>query len=155
MKAIEVYAGSDGELTKRYYSELQKRGPVGELAVNLFRAQKCSTRAKAYRGGIRGKGSYKSMAYDRKQWSLDNLCKVLAQPENSLTWGWKEDPGTVFGNEPSWVLYVDLPQGQVSFHSPGRGAGPEYLKNFDGARRSAERIVEFCDEVMAMEGATA
>lgn len=74
MNAADVYAGSDGELTKRYYSELETKGPIGLVAMNLFRAQKCSARAKVYRGGVRGRGSYKSMAYERKSWSA--TCKT-------------------------------------------------------------------------------
>ena len=67
MTAAEVYQGSDGELTRRYYTELENRvGILGLVAVNLFRAQNCSSRAKVYRGGVRGRGSYKSMAYEKK-----------------------------------------------------------------------------------------
>ena len=149
MKALTVYQGSDGELTKQYYTELEKRGPMGIVAVNLFRAQKCSSRAKVYRGGIRGQGSYKSMAYDRKQWSMNNLVKALGEHSESLgiAYGWKEDPATTAFE---WVLYVDLPTGQVSFHSPTRGTGPDYSGDWDGQKLSADRIVQFCDRVFAM-----
>lgn len=149
MKAFEVYLGSDGELTRRYYAELEKRGPIGIVALNLFRAQKCSARAKVYRGGIRGRGSYKGMAYDRKSWSMSNLCQALGEHGDSLgiAWGWREDSGVLFGERASWVLYVDLPNGQVSFHSPTRGSGPDYPHEWDQSKLSAERIVAFCDAV--------
>jgi len=153
VKAIEVYQGSDGDLTKRFYAELEQRGPVGMIAVNLFRAQKCSSRAKVYRGGIRGQGSYRGMAYDRKQWSLNNLCKVLLEHGKALgiAFGWKQDPGQEFH---TWVLYVDLPWniGQCSFHASGRGEGPTYAGDWDGAHKSAERIIHFCDVVYAGSG---
>ena len=77
MRAIEVFAGSDAEVTKSYYAILSKRGPAGLVAINLMRAQKCSSRAKLYRGGIRGVGSFRSMAYDTKNWAMSNLCEVL------------------------------------------------------------------------------
>ena len=146
MKAIEVYAGSDGELTKRYYDELQQHGPIGEIAVNLFRAHKYSARAKVYRGGVRGKGSYKSMAYDRKNWSIGLLCKSLQEHGEVLgiSFGWKKDPQQEYH---SWVMYVDLPGGQVSFHSAHRLDGPDYSGEWCGDHRSAERIIEFCDRV--------
>ena len=156
MKAIEVFAQSNGELTKRYYVELEKRGSLGLIAVNLFRAQKTSTRAKLYRGR-----RYKDAAYDTKTWSMQNLVKILADrwPElwreniesgaDRPTYGWKEDPETLFGERASWVLYVDLPQGQVSFHSPTRLDGPDYVGEWDGQRKSAERILAFCDSVYA------
>jgi hypothetical protein len=146
VKAIEVYAGSDGKVTTRYYEELQSRGPIGIIALNLFRAQKCSARAKVYRGGIRGQGSFKSMAYDRKNWSMSNLCAVLKEHGEALgiNWGWKEDPAQEFH---SWVLYVDLPVGQCSFHSATKGTGPDYQGDWDGQHLSAERILSFCDQV--------
>ncbi len=148
MKAIEVYSGSDGELTMRYYAELLRRGPLGVIAVNLFRAQKCSSRAKVYRGGIRGKGRYKDMAYDRKEWSMQNLCKVLGEHGAALgiRYGWKDDPAQEYH---SWVLYIDLPTGQVSFHSAARLDGPDYLGDWDREHKSAERIIAFCDSVFS------
>lgn len=151
MKAIDVYRGSDGEATKAYYRLLLEHGAMGMVAVNLFRAQKCSARAKVYRGGVAGRGSYRGMAYDRKQWSMEQLCDALRMDGDALGihHGWKQDAGTLFGDEQSWVLYVDLPQGQVSFHSPTRGSGPDYPGEFDGQRGMSElRILQFCDAVM-------
>lgn len=146
MKAIEVYQGSDGDATKAYYALLMTLGPLGEIAVNLFRAQKCSTRAKAYRGGIRGKGRYKDMAYNRKDWSLGNLVGVLERLGDRLgiVWGWGRDDSTP-GFE--WVLYVDLPTGQASFHAPARKSGPDYAGEWDGKHLSESRIIHFCDRV--------
>lgn len=148
MKAIEVYQGSDGELTKRYYAELEQRGAAGVVAMNLFRVQKCSARAKVYRGGICGRGSFRSMAYDRKGWSLEQLCQILAKHGEALgiRYGWKRDPATLLMGAPAWVLYVDLPQGQVSFHAPSRGEGPDYPGEWDRSKASEERILEFCEQ---------
>lgn len=149
MRAIEVFAGSDAEATKAYYATLLKRGPAGQVAVNLMRAQKCSSRAKLYRGGIRGVGSFRSMAYDTKNWAMANLCQVLEKHGQKLkiTFGWKRDPLVVFGQHPSWVLYIDLPQGQVSFHSPNRLSDHDYRGEWDKEHRSGERILVFCDSV--------
>lgn len=148
MKAIEVYSKSDGELTKMYYAKLEKLGPVGLVAVCIFRAQKCSTRAKRYRGG-NSHGHFKDQAYERKNWSMGLLCKSLQQ--NPLyQFGWKPDPGQEWN---PWVLYIDLPQGQVSFHSPTRGVGPDYPGDWDQTHLSEARIIQFCDSVM--EAATA
>jgi hypothetical protein len=148
MTAAEIFNGSDRYATKAYYRELTERGPLGIVAMNLFRAQKCSSRAKVYRGGIRGRGSFKSMAYERKQWSMAELVKTLmSQPHlDGIVFGWKRDEAAQFG--PEWVLYVDLPQGQVSFHSPGRGEGPDYPGDWDRKHRSEKRILAFCDSVM-------
>ena len=150
MKAIDVYNGSDGDLTKRYYEELQKRGPLGMIAMNLFRAQKCSARAKVYRGGIRGQGSYRGMAYERKEYAIEMLCAKLAADDGELgiIFGWKRDPNVILKGDEAWVLYVDLPVGQVSFHSPCRFAGPDYAGDWDGQYASGDRVLAFCDQVM-------
>jgi hypothetical protein len=147
MIAREVFEGSDGELTKRYYAELEKRGPLGVIAMNLFRAQKASARAKVYRGGLRGVGSFKRMAYDKKQWSIEQLAAALFTSPVEMKHGWKQDPTVVFDQDPSWVFYVELPMGQVSFHSPTRGKGPDYSGDWDGQHKSEERILRFCDSV--------
>lgn len=48
-----------------------------------------------------------------------------------------------------WVLYVDLPTGQVSFHAPERGAGPNYPGKWNGVRGvSGERIVCWCQSLI-------
>jgi hypothetical protein len=149
MKARNIYEGSDGAATKLYYADLETRGPVGLIAVNLLRAQKASARAKLYRGGIRGQGSFKRMAYERKAWSLANLCTVLSEyrSDPKIRFGWKQDPLAEFSVR--WVLYVDLPNGQVSFHSVDRYAGPDYPDDWDGLRLSCDRILAFCDAVMS------
>lgn len=143
-RVIAVYEGSDGDATKALYTDMEALGPAGHVAVNLFRACKSSERAKVYRGGQRGRGSFKGMAYDRKQWAMDNLCKVLVQEAAaiSLMWGWGTDNKQAFHSD---VLYVDLPTGQVSFHTARRGAGPDYLGQWDGMPgESAGRICRWC-----------
>jgi hypothetical protein len=149
MRAQEVFEGSDPETTKAYYASLARRGAAGDIAANLFRAQKCSTRAKRYRGGIRGVGSYKSMSYARKTWAMENLCSCLSAHGKQLRikFGWKQDPDCVFGDKPSWVIYIDLPQGQVSFHSPTRLSPHGYRGKWDRERKSEERVLAFCDAV--------
>lgn len=144
-----IYDGSDGEATKALYVSLATHGPIGDVALNLFRAQKASARAKVYRGGLRGKGSYRSMAYDRKNWAMDNLCRVLTlhAATVNLVWGWKEDPAAEFHR---WVLYVSIPTGQVSFHAAGRGEGPDYPAEWDGVLGvSADRIVRWCQTIIS------
>lgn len=122
MNAFEIYTGSNGEATTRLYKHLETLGPAGIIALNLFRACKCSQRAKAY------SRRYKGDAYGRKQWSLEQLAQALqAHPELAIRWGWKIDPSQTFHN---WVLYVELPL-QVSFHTAHRGVGPDYPGEWD------------------------
>ena len=144
-RALEIMVGSDGEATREFYKILEDAGPLGRVAVNLFRAQKTSGRAKMYRGR-----RFKRAAYDTKSWSLANLCEILEKhgAEVGFRYGWKQDTTVVFGEDPSWVLYVDLPTGQVSFHSPTRGKGPEYAGEWDGVPGvSGGRIVGFVQSV--------
>ena len=151
LSAAYVWTQSNGDVTKEFYGLLAAKGPLGEIAVNLFRANKCSARAKHYRGGD-GRASYRSMAYERKVQSLTALCNILTRHAErcQIRWGWKRDPETA-GYE--WVLYIDLPQGQASFHAPARGTGPDYAGDWDGQGKSAERITAFCDAVMQLPDA--
>jgi hypothetical protein len=138
---METYRGSDAERTRALYAELEALGPVGVIATNLFRAQKASARAKAYKGS-----GYKGEAYRKKQWSMNNLCDTLNAHDVGLRWGWGLDPLQVVHRN---VLYVDLPSGQVSFHSEWRSLGPDYAGEWDGCRdASADRIVRWVAQVL-------
>lgn len=150
MTAQEVYAGSNGAETKTLYARLVERaGAAGGVAMNLFRASKCSARAKKYRGGIRGQGSYRQMAYDRKNWAMQQLCEILTVHAERLgiLWGWQKDEVQEFHK---WVLYVELPaQGQVSFHSAERYGGPDYPGEWDGLMNASEgRVIAYCDSLL-------
>jgi len=148
MSVREIYEGSNGEATTGLYKRLFKLGSIGEIAVYLFRACKTSERAKVYRGGISGKGSYRSMSYDRKNDSLEKLCNVLTNcaDKYEITWGWKKDYRQ---EKHSWVLYVDLHGiGQMSFHSETRYIGPKYYGKWDGKSESAKNVITFVDRVL-------
>lgn len=144
MDVRQVFEASDAEATRALYAALERRGPVGVVAMNLLRAQKASDRAKVYRGR-----RFVDAAYEKKAWSMAQLAAALeAAPASFFLWGWKLDP------EPPplipWVLYLDLPTGQVSFHARARGLGPEYPREWDGARGlSAERIIAWAQAVLA------
>lgn len=144
-----VYLGSDGEATKALYGRLAECSPAGRVATELFRACKSSERAKVYRGGVRGQGSFRRMAYGRKEWALGNLCTVLSAESEalSLRWGWAIDEAQPMHRH---VLYVDLPTGQVSFHTGERGNGPDYAGTWDGVRGQAGgRICSWIGRLLA------
>lgn len=149
-----VYDGRDGDATKRLYAELEQLGPAGVIAVNLLRASKTSEAAKRYRGGDKY-GSYRSQAYSRKQWSMENLARELVTHSESLSisWGWGRDLQQEFHQ---WVLYVDLPTGQVSFHTAARGVGPDYPGQWDGVRGTgAIRIIRWASSLSELMPAIA
>lgn len=142
---IKIYEGSNGDATRALYAELEQLGPIGVIGLNLFRACKCSERAKEYRG--RG---YKGAAYDRKQWSMDNLCTALEGNAASLdiVWGWGVDEKQDYHRH---VLYVELATGQVSFHSATRGKGPDYPSGWDGRPgQSAGRICQWVARILVV-----
>ena len=146
---LAVYEASSPEETKALYNRLNVRGPVGVIATNLFRACKNSERAKKYRGG-NGKGSYRSQAYDRKQWSIENLDRELRQHAETvgIVWGWGRDEKQVRHDA---VLYVELPTGQVSFHTESRGMGPDFPGKWDEVRSMGPtRICRFVEIVLAL-----
>lgn len=135
----EVFARNDGDLTRRFYAHLDSLGIDGQLATALFRAQKRSEAAKRYRGR-----QYTRAAYDVKNWSLSEVCRIAAQmPE--LQWGWRRDPNTK-GYEQ--VLYVELSYGQCSFHSADRLAGPEFTRRWQPQPDSRTSILSYCADVM-------
>lgn len=141
-----IYQGSNGDATRMLYRDLESFGPMGVIAVNLFRACKCSERAKAYRKGP----GYKTEAYQRKDWSIGNLATALnASDAHGLTWGWGLDAELQEKCDPHHhILYVELPTGQVSFHNGVRYAGPDYAGEWDGEKgQDAGRICRFVAEL--------
>lgn len=148
MRARHVYDGSNGAETRRLYDRLCACGAMGALASALFKAQKASRRAKRY-GPFAGRAgrSFRDMSYDRKGDALREVCRLLLADGARLgiRFGWKEDP---HAGENKFVLYVETPFGQVSFHAPERGDGPDYPGEWDGARASEERIIRFAQSVL-------
>lgn len=150
MNAAEVFNGSDAALTRRYHAALLERGAIGKIAMHLLRAQKASLRAKKYHGGIPGKGSYSKMAYDRKCESLRELSLILIDHAEAyhIRWGWGTDDKQAHAR---YVLYIELPMGQVSYHSPTQFSGPKFEGGWDGMNASQQRVLAFCEHVMAMQ----
>jgi hypothetical protein len=145
---MQVYDGSNGDATKALYARLEKLGPAGVVAMNLFRACKASARAKVYRGG-----GYRGMAYEKKDWSLGNLCQALRKDAEvlNIVWGWGLDPSAV-GYE--HVLYIEIPGGgQVSFHNARRHDGcPDYPSEWDKVREMAPtRICQWIVKILQQE----
>lgn len=151
--ARAVYDGSNGGATRSYCTRMEQKGQLGRIAAQLFRVQKASSRAKVYRGGIQccngRRDSYRDLAYQRKNECIAKMCDVLDADSCGLIWGWGVDPKQ---SRATYVLYVDLPQGQVSFHATRKYVGPDYTGKWGGSRESESRIITFCDGVMNIEG---
>jgi hypothetical protein len=154
MHAQQIYFGSNAAASRSFCSKLESSGAIGRIAAQLFRVQKASSRAKVYRGGVRGSNgqgySYRDMAYERKNECIEQLCRILEHNSGGLKWGWGHDDQQF---EAKHVLYLELPCGQVSFHCPVRYAGQDFDGEWDGEHLSQERVIEFCQRVFN-EGGT-
>lgn len=150
MNAYSIYTGSDGNATKALYTHLASLGPAGAIARDLFRAQKASERAKKY------SRQFRDQAYQKKQWSIGLLCESLKlhAEQFKIVWGWKQDLTQSFA---VWCFYADLPGiGQVSFHCPARGPGPDYLPEWDQQIGVVpQRVIRHVQNLLDSVGATA
>jgi hypothetical protein len=138
MHARMIFDQRNGDVTKAYYAEMGAKGFNGLLAVALFRAQKRSTAAKRY------SRRFRSDTYDVKNWSIEQACSVLLSHNFGFAWGWARDLSTPGF---TWVLYVDLPTGQCSFHARQRGNGPDYAGKWRPGAGSESNILEFCESM--------
>ena len=125
-----IFEGSNANATRELYADLLERGVSGKIAMNTLRAMKASHRAKVYRGGNQ-RGRYSRLAYDKKSWCIDLLAQDLAGDGAvlNLTWGWGTDLKQPVHQD---VIYIDLPTGQISFHTTHRTVGPDYPGEWDG-----------------------
>lgn len=141
-RVAAVFNARDARASTDLYNELKGHGALGLLAVDLCRARKNSGLAKQYRGR-----NAKGAAYETKEWSIGNITKLLTTHGERLgiVWGWKQDPAQA---RHDWVLYVEAPTGQVSFHTGGRGNGPDFPGNWDQQGLTAERIIALAAHVL-------
>lgn len=138
------FDNSNGNATAKYMRELEACGVDGYLARLLFKACKTSYRAKRYRGRHADGKRFSKLAYENKNQALSDICTLLIHLE-AEAWGWGIDHHQpVYPN----VLYVDLPNGQVSFHNVHRLAGPDYPCKWDRKNMTVARVLEYCDNVI-------
>ena len=148
-RTLKAFSSSDGSFVTSLTADLCRRGASGAVACTLFRAFNNSQRAKKVRR--RSYGKSRNERYSQKNESLTNLSSAIEAFRPDLVWGWKKDYSTP-GFE--WVIYVELPTGQVSFHSRNRGNGPDYAGDWDGERATRERIAEWCGQLLQEEPGT-
>lgn len=143
LRAIDAFNTMDMETTTQYQNELYCRGPEGQLAFGLFRAQKRSTKAKGYR-----KGSHRASSYAAKNDALKYVDAVLTRWGDELvaSWGWKMDP---YQEKHNQVLYVDFGCGyQCSFHSEVRHSRKEFDSDWNSSSSSINTVTSYCDQIM-------
>jgi hypothetical protein len=126
-------------------------GPVAELLRSLRAAQAASDEAKEMAAnGIHfrdyaemdqsdyARSNYyrsrqaRASRYRQKSSLIAQACELA--PAAGIVFGWQAD-------RLNFAVYFDLPTGQVSFHCPCRGAGPDYEGQWDGiTSASSDRI---------------
>jgi hypothetical protein len=140
----DVYSGSDPAATRALYARLALCGPSGIVALSLFRARRSLDQA-----GRCQDQPYAHTMCERRDRALRQLCRALLSDglDLGISWGWSRDSSD---QDECWRLLVDLPQGQVMFRLPRRGTGFDYAGQVDrGPDRSEERILAYCDQVLA------
>lgn len=144
MNVADIYHGSNAAATRKLLKQLESSGHAGRIAAQMFRAQKTSSRAKKYRGGKDNSDgvfkSFRTMAYETKAKALFALCRLLMADDCGMAWGWHHNRCAA-RNEPEFVLYVELPTGQVSWHVLHRYDGPDFAGKWDEARGTSEHRV--------------
>jgi hypothetical protein len=136
----------------------------GRLLIALREAQQASDRAKSRAAnGCRRREYYerdnsvysnanfrrsreaRERDYQEKEYAVQN--SVALAPLSGITLGWGARENEMY------VVYFDLPTGQVSFHCKQRLAGPEYSGIWDGIRGvSGSRIEEAIRLVLGERG---
>jgi hypothetical protein len=136
---------------------------LGQLALTLYEAQQASDRAKARAAsGLHfddydDRSRYSAANYRRSRraidsdyWqkglAIDKACELA--PQAGVVFGWREDRTCKVA---PWVVYFELPSGQVSFHSSQRGAGPDYAGAWDGTCATRTRIRALIDQLTQRE----
>lgn len=153
MNAQAAYEATDYSETRSYLRALANAGRLGRIAAALFAAMRASTDAKTERRLAKGDPlaeiTVSRAGYARKRLAMQKVCELLAHNAAGLAWGWGNDRRQA---DCPFVLFVDLPQGQVSFHTPEKLMGPEYAGRWDRACQNRERVLAFCDALLPSNG---
>ena len=152
-------AARRGAETRRT-NKLLGQTSYGQLLAALRDAQEANDRAKdraadglrrrEYNDGSRYSGAnyYRSRRardhdYYEKRIAISNAVKLAT--EAGVKFGWRRDGSLV-----PWVVYFEVPTGQVSFHDSTRGEGSDYDQPWDGVRNaSGERISSAIEALVA------
>lgn len=137
----------------RRENKLLPSTPYGRLLRALRDAQVASDRAKSRAADATRYSEYN----DRSEYRWHNYHasrsarqRDYAEKSQSIAHACNAagEAGIVFGWAPSlqedvpWIVYFDLPTGQMSFHCNKRGQGPEYGGNWDGLKDEGTNRVQ-------------
>ena len=156
--SVRAEAARRGAETRRINRVLGAT-PLGRLLIALRTAQEASQRAKSRAAdGLRYReyhdgSEYRWSNYRRSRQARENdyeekraaVADAVGMARAAgINFGWRRD-----GSRIPWVVYFDLPTGQVSFHIEDRGEGPDYDKPWDGVQNaSGTRITAAITELV-------
>lgn len=132
-------------------NQLRLHGRVGMIGAALLNCQKESSNAKKHLKGHAGAIQSRRLSRERYQQKHQAMAalQVHLKEYQTFNWGWAPDPNPSKSSAVH-VLYVDLPTGQVGFHSTqmlGRNA-KVYTGQWDGQNKNMERIFKFCEDIL-------
>jgi hypothetical protein len=144
MRAREVYDGSDGELTKRYYAALAERGVIGFdrdeslPCTEVLRPGEALSRRRVQRRSVRPEELVMGLLCSRAGAAMRgarNRVRVEGRSQGRRT--------------TSGCSTSTCPPAKCSFHAAAHGEGPDYSRaTGTGSIQRAERILAFCDQVI-------
>ena len=147
-RVSEAFHASNAPMSRQLCKELESKGPIGQLAALLFKAEKARKQAKSYLGRAPVSGRpYRGYSYDRMREMLAKAILLLEAHAVAMgmPWSWhREDkPGAPF-----WSLTIDLPTGRVAYRMPYLYAEPEYYSGVEDDAENSDQVTEFCAGVL-------
>jgi len=124
------------------YSERAKQRPANGMTYREYRMMSCS---KYTRQNYQASRLARENDYEEKANSLEAAAEAALQCGIAAGWHENDDRESPI----PYILYFDLPVGQVSFHSKAKCGLPEYSGEWDRVRDvSGQRIERAIDEFL-------
>ena len=147
-RVSETFHASNAPMSRQLCKELESKGPIGQLAAMLFKAEKANMQAKSYLGRSPVSGRpYRGYSFDRMREMLAKAIRLLDAHAKAMgtPWSWhREDkPGGPF-----WSLTIDLPTGRVAYRMPYLYAETESNSGVEDDAENSDQVTEFCAGVL-------
>lgn len=147
-RVSEAFHASDAQSSRRLCRDLDTKGPMGQLASLLFKAEKAYRQMKSYQGTAPvSRRPYRNYSQDRMREMLAKAVRLLDAHAKAMgvTWSWRRDDKS---GSSIWVLSIDLPTGKVIYRLPYRQAGPDCESSLEDDARNSDLVTEFCAAVL-------
>ena len=149
IRVVKAFYGYDAMAIQDVKARLKAGGLKGELADLLFEAERTDLNA----GVCRTTPACSWTSRHRRKWdrwirALKALVSFLDRSASQLGihWGWQEHENQT---GPFWVVFIDLPTGQVFYSAPERLTDHQYEGSMEWSESNEIPIFEFCEEILA------